>query len=79
MSDEQIFHVEGMTCGGCEKAVANAALSIPGVIRADADRTKNQLTVQWKEGLDETARMQSAKALCKAIDAAGFNSTNGLA
>lgn len=73
MSDEQIFHVQGMTCGGCEKAVVNTALSVHGVLRAEADRTKNQLAIAWKKELDETARMQSAKALCKAVSTAGFD------
>ena len=41
----QIFTVEGMTCGHCEKAVTKALLSLDAQAKVVIDRTQNTVKV----------------------------------
>jgi copper chaperone len=41
----QIFTVEGMTCGHCKKAVTKAILSLDAQAKVVIDRTHNSLQV----------------------------------
>jgi len=41
----QIFTVEGMTCGHCEKAVIKALLALDGEAKIVIDRTHNSVQV----------------------------------
>lgn len=41
----QIFTVEGMTCGHCEKAVTKAVLSLDAQAKVVIDRTQNKVQV----------------------------------
>lgn len=41
----QIFTVEGMTCGHCEKAVTKALLSLDAQAKVVIDRTQNTVQV----------------------------------
>lgn len=42
-----LFHVEGMTCGGCELAVKTAVKKLDGVAKADASHRDKQATVTY--------------------------------
>jgi len=45
--------VKGMTCGGCEMHVEKAAMSIGGIVKADADHGRGLLSVRTQESLEE--------------------------
>jgi copper chaperone len=45
MSTTLELKVTGMTCGHCEMHVKEALESVPGVVKAQADRNKNSATV----------------------------------
>ncbi len=52
----QIFNVEGMTCGHCEKAVTKALLALDPQAKIVIDRTVNQVEVdstQTREALQQ--------------------------
>jgi copper chaperone len=53
----QIFTVEGMTCGHCEKAVTKALLSLDAQAKVVIDRTHN--TVQVDSEKNREALTQS--------------------
>jgi copper chaperone len=59
----QIFNVEGMTCGHCEKAVTKALLALDPQAKIVIDRTVNKVEV------DST---QARDALQKAIADEGY-------
>jgi copper chaperone len=59
----QIFNVEGMTCGHCEKAVTKALLAIDPQAKIVIDRSVNQVEV------DST---QTREALKQAIADEGY-------
>ncbi len=59
----QIFNVEGMTCGHCEKAVTKALLDLDAQARIVIDRTVNRVQV------DST---QDRETLAKAIADEGY-------
>ncbi len=59
----QIFNVEGMTCGHCEKAVTKALLAIDPQAKIVIDRSVNQVEV------DST---QTREALKQAIANEGY-------
>lgn len=59
----QIFKVEGMTCGHCEKAVTKALLALDPQAKIVIDRTVNKVEV------DST---QAREALHKAIADEGY-------
>jgi copper chaperone len=42
----QIFTVEGMTCGHCEKAVSKALLAVDAQAKVVIDRTQNRVQVE---------------------------------
>jgi copper chaperone len=59
----QIFTVEGMTCGHCENAVTKALLSLDPEAKIVIDRTQNLVQVDSKE---------SHEALVQAIADEGY-------
>ena len=62
----QIFTVEGMTCGHCEKAVTKALLALDAQAKIVIDRTHHQVQVDSE---------QSRQALAKAISDEGYRVT----
>lgn len=67
------FSVEGMTCGGCEKAVVRTIAAIAGVADVSADRLQNKAVVTWAAETDPVARSTATKTICEAVTAAGFD------
>lgn len=63
-SETVTLQVDGMTCGGCAKNVEKAALSVPGVKKADVDHAAGTATVTHK-GAD-------VQALVTKISDAGY-------
>lgn len=59
----QIFTVEGMTCGHCEKAVTKALLSLDALAKVVIDRTHNSVQVDSDK---------SREALAQAIADEGY-------
>jgi copper chaperone len=59
----QIFTVEGMTCGHCEKAVTKALLSLDAQAKVVIDRTHNTVQV---------ASEKPREALAQAIADEGY-------
>jgi copper chaperone len=62
----QIFTVEGMTCGHCEKAVTKALLSLDAQAKVVIDRTHNTVQVDSEK---------PREALAKAIADEGYRVT----
>ena len=62
----QIFTVEGMTCGHCEKAVTKAILSLDAQAKVVIDRTHNSIQVDSEK---------SREALAQAIADEGYRVT----
>jgi len=62
----QIFTVEGMTCGHCEKAVTKALLSLDAQAKVVIDRTHNTVQVDSEKSRD---------ALVQAIADEGYRVT----
>lgn len=62
----QIFTVEGMTCGHCEKAVTKALLALDGQAKIVIDRTHHLVQVDSE---------LSRQALAKAISDEGYRVT----
>lgn len=62
----QIFNVEGMTCGHCEKAVTKALLALDPQAKIVIDRTVNKVEVDSK---------QTREALQQAIVDEGYRVT----
>ncbi len=52
----QIFTVEGLTCGHCEKAVTNALLSLDAEAKVLVDRTQNKVEVDSEMPRDALAK-----------------------
>jgi copper chaperone len=59
----QIFNVEGMTCGHCEKAVTKALLALDAQAKVVIDRTQNKVQVDSE---------QPREALAQAIADEGY-------
>ena len=59
----QIFTVEGMSCGHCEKAVTQALHALDAQAKVVIDRTQNQVQVDSE---------QPREALAKAIADEGY-------
>ena len=59
----QIFTVEGMTCGHCEKAVTKAVLALDAQAKVVIDRTQNTVQV---------ASEKTREALAQAITDEGY-------
>ncbi len=62
----QIFTVEGMTCGHCEKAVTKAILSLDAQAKVVIDRTHNSIQVDSEK---------SRETLAQAISDEGYRVT----
>ena len=62
----QIFTVEGMTCGHCEKAVTKAILSLDAQAKVLIDRTHNSVQVDSEK---------NREALAQAISDQGYRVT----
>lgn len=62
---KQTFKVEGMKCPMCKAKVEDAIKALDGVIRADADLSQHNVTVEY----DETA--VSPSDFERAVSAAG--------
>ena len=60
---DQIFIVEGMTCGHCEKAVTKALLALDAQAKVVIDRTQNKVQV---------ASDKNREALAQAITDEGY-------
>ena len=52
----QIFTVEGMTCGHCEKAVTKALLSLDAQAKVVIDRTRNSVQVDSEKNREALAQ-----------------------
>ena len=52
----QIFTVEGLTCGHCEKAVTKALLSLDAEAKVLVDRTQNKVKVDSEMPRDALAK-----------------------
>ena len=52
----QIFTVEGMTCGHCEKAVTKAILSLDAQSKVVIDRTDNTVQVDSEKNREALAQ-----------------------
>lgn len=63
---KQIFIVEGMSCGHCEKAVTNALLALDAQAKVVIDRSQNKVEVDSQ---------QAREALAKAIADEGYRVT----
>jgi copper chaperone len=59
----QIFTVEGMTCGHCEKAVTKALLTLDPQAKVVIERTQNKVQVDSE---------QAREALAKAMTEEGY-------
>ena len=53
----QIFTVEGMTCGHCEKAVTQALLSLDAQAKVVIDRTHNTVQVDSEKSREALAQV----------------------
>ena len=60
---KQIFTVEGMSCGHCEKAVTQALLNLDAQAKVIIDRSQNKVEVESE---------QSREALAQAIVEEGY-------
>ena len=52
----QIFTVEGMTCGHCEKAVTKALLLLDAQAKVVIDRTQNKVQVDSEQPRETLAK-----------------------
>ena len=52
----QIFTVEGMTCGHCEKAVTKALLALDAQAKIVIDRTQNKVQVDSEKSREALAQ-----------------------
>lgn len=70
MNGERIaFHVGGMTCTHCERAVEAAVNAVPGVIRATARLRGGRLEVECRRGCVDPAAIRAA------IEGAGYTAS----
>lgn len=52
----QVFTVEGMTCGHCEKAVVKALMQLDPQARVAVDRTQDRVEVDSSQSRDALAQ-----------------------
>ena len=52
----QIFTVEGMTCGHCEKAVTKALLAVDAQAKIIIDRTHNKVDIDSDKPREDLAQ-----------------------
>jgi copper chaperone len=60
----QIFTVEGMTCGHCEKAVTKALLALDAHAKVVIDRTHNQVQVDSEKSREALAQAITDEGYC---------------
>ena len=63
MADRQSYHVEGMTCGGCEASLGRALAQVAGI---------HSISIRRAEQRVEIAGAASPDAVLQAIARAGF-------
>ena len=69
---QTVFHIDGMTCGGCEKSVARAIGNLSQVRDVQIDRGRHQATVAWTQPLTELDAINAQQQVCASVEAAGF-------
>ncbi len=52
----QTFHVQGMTCGHCERAVTQAVKSVDPAAQVKIDRAAGQVDVQTERPREQIAQ-----------------------
>ena len=62
--EAKVYHVQGMTCGGCAKHVEKALRSVPGVTQVAVDVAGGTATVEG------TATFE---AMASSVAAAGYD------
>lgn len=65
---EQVYTVEGMTCGHCQTSVTEEVSQVPGVASVDVDLATKQVTVRG-QALDDSA-------IRRAITEAGYEAVS---
>lgn len=58
MAEAQI-KVMGMTCGGCERSLAESLTGLDGVRQARADRTAEHVTVEYDPAQIDEPRLRT--------------------
>ena len=66
MSNERIYTVEGMTCGGCEVSVREEVEELAGVESTQTDRRTGRLIVRG-DGVDDEAVRRAVEATGKRL------------
>jgi len=56
----EVYLVEGMTCAGCERAVATVIKNLEGVRSAHADLKSSTVSVEYDPGKTSLDRIRSA-------------------
>lgn len=69
---QTVFHIDGMTCGGCEKSVARAIGNLSRVRDVQIDRSQHLATVAWRAPLTDIDVIDAQQQVCAAVEAAGF-------
>jgi copper ion binding protein len=69
--EQLILEVTGMTCGGCENAVARVVSRLDGVSSVTASHAANQVTVHYD------AAKVDRRAITEAIGTAGYHVSLG--
>ena len=67
-----IFEIDGMTCGGCEKSVTRCIEGIAHVNAVRVDRHERKAVVTWSDTASEQDRLTSRALICDRVGAAGF-------
>ena len=72
---KQSFDITGMTCAACSARVQKAAGSVTGVASANVNLLKNSMELTFADGTDEQTAEAVSKAVCAAIEQAGYGAT----
>lgn len=67
------FHIQGMTCGGCEQSVSRTISTIAEVASVQVDRSQSKAVVTWRDALGPDGQAMASKSVCAAVEAAGFD------
>ena len=62
-----VLHVDGMTCGSCERQVGQALAAVPGVIEVAVARANSSATVVWTNAVPDVS------ALIDAVESSGYD------
>jgi copper chaperone CopZ len=54
--DGQVFHIQGMTCGGCAKHVEKALRAVPGVTSVQVDVSQGTALVAGTTAFEDLAK-----------------------